>query len=236
MNKLFLGYFQSFIALSLAGNFSPAPELIERARGYAHHRQAQSKIRYEDGIDRAEAFALAELEILGAVDSRRLPVQGYDLPKKDGDFWRINVFIKTSKGLENRPILVDSITGASRGKGVYVNWRDGWFNTGGGSVNLGSSHYRIERDDKIANSFRVEVTLNRITENNDLAAHQECYRDAVRAIVKIKKGFPAKFEDVPLTAIVISESELSDTYSRADRLWRATFPLTQTRSMRSHKP
>jgi hypothetical protein len=98
MNKLLLGYFYS-ISLSLAGNFSPAPELIDRARGYAHQRQVQVKIRSEDGIDRAEAFALAEWQILGAIDYNRLPVQRYDRPKQDGDFWRINVFIKTSKGL-----------------------------------------------------------------------------------------------------------------------------------------
>jgi hypothetical protein len=224
MNKLLLGYFYS-IALSQAGNISPAPELIERARGYAH-KQVQFKIRYEDGIDRAEAFALAEWQILGAIDYKRLPVQRYDRPKKDGDLWRINVFIKTSKGLKNRPILVDTITGASRGEGVYDE--DSWFNNGAGAVNLGSSHYRIERG-KVANSFSVEVTLNRMTKSNDLAARQECYRDAVRAISKIKQGFPAKFEDVPLTEIAISESELSDTYGKPDRLWQATFPLIQKR-------
>jgi hypothetical protein len=235
MNKLLLGYFYS-IALSLAGNFSPAPELIERARGYAH-KQVEFKIRYEDGIDRAEAFAYAEWQILGAIDYNRLPVQRYDQPKQDGDFWRINVFIKTSKGLKNRPILVDSVTGASRGEGVHVDWRDSWFNHGGGSVNLGSSYYRIERDDKVANNFSVEVTLNRMTESKDLTARQECYRDAVRATAKIKQGFPAKFEDVPLTAIVISELEMADTSNpRLDRLWRATFPLIQKRSVRPHKP
>jgi hypothetical protein len=235
MNKLLLGYFYS-IALSLAGDISPAPELIERARGYAHHRQAQSKIRYEDGIERAEAFALAEWQILGAIDYNRLPVQRYDRPKQDGDFWRINVFIKTSKGLKNRPILVDSVTGASRGEGVHVDWRDNWFNHGGGSVNLGSSNYRIERDDKVANNFRVEVSLTRMTDSNDLTARQECYRDAVRAIAKIKQNFPAKFEDVPLTAIVISKALMSDTHSRLDRRWYATFPLIQKRSVRRHKP
>jgi hypothetical protein len=232
MNKLFLGYFQSFIALSLTGNFSPEPELIERARGYAH-KQVQYKIRYENGIDRSEAFAYAEWQILGAIDYKRLPVQRYDLPKKDGDFWRINVFIKTAKGLKNRPILVDSITGASRGEGLYDE--DSWFNHGGGSVNLGSSHYRIERDDKIANSFRVEVTLNRMTESNDLAARQECYRDAVRAIAKIKQNFPGKFEDVPLKAIVISEAEMSDTYSRLDCQWYARFTLIKKRDVRPQK-
>jgi hypothetical protein len=235
MNKLLLGYFYS-IALSLAGDISPAPELIERARGYAHHRQAQSKIRYEDGIDQAEAFAYAEWQILGAIDYNRLPVQRYDQPKKDGDFWRINVFIKTSQGLKNRPILVDSVTGSSRGEGVRVDWRDSWFNHGGGSVNLGSSYYRIERDDKVDDIFRVEVMLNRMTKSNDLIARQECYREAVKSIAKIKQNFPAKFEDVPLTAIVISESELSDTYGKPDRLWRATFPLIQKRSVRLHKP
>lgn len=226
MNKLLLGYIYA-IALSLSGDMSPALELIERARGYAH-KQVQFKIRYEDGIDRAEAFAFAEWQILGAIDYNRLPVQRYDRPQKDGDFWRINVFIKTSKGLKNRPILVDSITGASRGEGVHDNWRDSWFNHGGGSVNLGSSHYRIERNDKVANSFSVEVTLKRETKSNDLAARQECYRDAVRAIAKIKHNFPAKFEDVPLKAIVISEALMADTSnSRLDRRWYATFPLIQ---------
>ena len=234
MNKLLLGYFYS-IALSLAGDLSPAPELVDRAKGYAHYRQAQSKIRHEDGIDQAEAFAYAEWQILGAIDYSRLPVQRYDQPQKDGDFWRINVFIKTAKGLKNRPILVDRVTGASRGKDVPVDWRDSWFNHGGGSVNLGSSHYRIERDDKVANNFRVEVTLNRDTEDNNLTARQECYRDAVRAIAKIKQGFPAKFEDVPLRSIVIFEMVLTDTYGKPDRRWRATFPLTQKTSVRPHE-
>jgi hypothetical protein len=234
MNKLLLGYFYS-IALSLSGNFTPAPELIDRARGYAHKR-FESNIRYEDGIDRAEAFAYAQYQILGAIDYKQLPVQRYDRPKKDGDFWRINVFIKTAKGLKNRPILVDSVTGASRGKDVPVDWRDSWFNHSGGSVNIGSSNYRIERDDKVANNFRVEVTLNRDTEKNDLAARQECYRDAVRAIAKIKQGFPAKFEDVPLKAIVLFEAKMSDTYSTRDRKWYAKFPLIEKRSVRQQKP
>jgi hypothetical protein len=232
MNKLLLGYFYS-ISLSLAGDISPAPELIDRARGYAH-KPFEFNIRYEDGIDRAEAFAYAQYQILGAIDYKRLPVQRYDRPKKDGDFWRINVFIKTSKGLKNRPILVDSITGASHGEGVYDE--DSWFNNGSGSVNLGSSNYRIERDDKVANNFRVEVSLNRMTKSNDLMARQECYRDAVRAIAKIKQNFPAQFEDVPLRAIVMSEASMSDTYSRLNRKWYATFPLIQKRSVRPHKP
>jgi hypothetical protein len=140
-------------------------------------------------------------------------------------------------GLKNRPILVDSITGANHGEGVHVDWRDSWINYGSGSVNLGSSHYRIQRDDKVANSFRVEVMLNRETESKDLAARQECYRDAVKAIAKIKQGFPAKFEDVPLRAIVMSEMVMSDTNnSRLDRRWYATFPLIQKRSVRPHKP
>jgi hypothetical protein len=231
MNKLLLGYFYA-IALSLAGNLSPAPELVDRAKGYAN-KQLEFKIRYEDGIDRAEAFAYAEYQILGAIDYKRLPVQRYDRPQKDGDFWRINVFIKTAKGLKNRPILVDSITGASRGEGVYDE--DSWFNMGSGSVDLGSSKYRIERN-RDANSLSVEVTLNRMTESNDLTARQECYRDAVRAIAKIKQGFPAQFEDVPLRAIVLSEAEMSDTYSRLDRRWYAKFPLIQKRSVRMHKP
>lgn len=231
INKLLLGYFYS-ISLSLAGDISPAPELIDRARGYANKR-FEFNIRYEDGIDRAEAFAYAQYQILGAIDYKRLPVQRYDRPQKDGDFWRINVFIKTAKGLKNRPILVDSITGASRGEGVYDE--DSWFNMGSGSVNLGSSNYRIERDDKVANNFSVEVTLNRMTESNDLTARQECYRDAVRAIAKIKQGFPAQFEDVQLRAIVISESELSDTYSTRDRKWYAKFPLIEKRSIRQQK-
>ena len=165
-----------------------------------------------------------------------MPVQRYDLPRKDGDFWRINVFVKTSNGLKNRPILVDSVTGASRGEDVQVDWRDSWFNHGGGSVNLGSSHYRIERDDKVANNFLVEVMLNRDTKSNDLAARRQCYRDAIRTIAKIKQGFPAKFEDVPLRSIVMSEMVLTDTYGKPDRRWRATFPLTQKRSVTSHKP
>jgi hypothetical protein len=232
MNKLLLGYFCS-IALSLAGNISPAPELIERARGYAH-KQLQVKIRYEDGIDRTEAFALAEHEILGAIDYKRLPVQRYDRPKKDGDFWRINVFIKTSNGLMNQPILVDSITGANHGEGVYD--KNSWFNNGSGSVNLGSSHYRIERG-RVANSLSVEVMLNRDTKSNDLAARQQCYRDAVRAIAKIKQGFPAKFEDVPLTAIVMSEALMADTNNPTlDRKWFATFPLIQKRSVKPPQP
>ena len=234
MNKLLVGSFYS-IALSLTGNFSPAPELVERAKGYAH-KQVQSKIRYEDGIDRAEAFAYAEWQILGMIDYNRLPVQRYDLPQKDGDFWRINVFVKTSNGLKNRPILVDSVTGASRGEDVQVDWRDSWFNHGGGSVNLGSSHYRIERG-KVANTFLVEVMLNRDTKSNDLAARRQCYRDAVRAIAKIKQGFPAKFEDVPLRSIVMSEALMADTRNPSlDRKWFATFPLTQKRSVTSHKP
>jgi hypothetical protein len=234
MNKLLLGYFYS-IALSLAGDISPAPELIDRAKGYAN-KQLEFKIRYEDGIDRSEAFAYAEYQILGAIDYNRLPVQRYDRPIKDGDFWRIDVFVKTSKGLKNRPILVDSVTGASRGRDVQADWRDNWFNHGAGAVNLGSSYYRIERDDKVANNFRVEVNLKRMTEKNDLAARQECYRDAVRAIAKIKQNFPVKFEDVPLRLIVISEGEMSDTNSRLDHGWQATFPLIQKRSVRQHKP
>jgi hypothetical protein len=231
MNKLLLGYFCS-ISFSLAGNFSPAPELIERARGYSQKRFEYNKIRYEDGINRAEAFAFAEWQILGAIDYRRLPVQRYDQPKKDGDFWRINVFVKTSKGLKNRPILVDSVTGDSHPDGLYDE--DSWGNDGGGSVNIGSSNYKITRD-RVVNSLRAKVTLNRMTESNDLIARQECYRDAVRAIAKIKQNFSAKFEDVPLTAIVISESKLTDTYGKPDRQWLATFPLIQKRAVRQHK-
>jgi hypothetical protein len=234
MNTLFLGYFYS-IALSLAGSFSPAPELVERARGYAN-KQFEFKIRYEDGLDRVEAFAFAEYQILGAIDYNRLPVQRYDQPKKDGDFWRINVFVKTAEGLKNRPILVDSITGASRGEVVQVNWKDNWFNNGSGAVNLGSSHYRIKRNDRSANIFSVEVTLNRLTENNDLAARQECYRRAVIAIAKIKQGFPARFEDVLLKEIVMSEGSLEDTHSSKNRQWAATFPLIQKKSVGPYKP
>jgi hypothetical protein len=234
MYKLLLGSF-SAISLSLAGNFSSAPELVERARGSATKHFDFSTIHAENGIDRSEAFTIAESEILGAIDLQRFPVQSYDRPKKDGDFWRINVFVKTSKGLKNRPILVDSITGASNGEGVHDNWRDSWFNNGGIPVNLGSSHYRIERD-RIANSLSVEVTLNRETERNDLKARKECYRDTVRAIAKIKQGFPAKFEDVPLTAIVMSEWSVSDTHSRKDRQWVAKFPLIRKNSVRSYKP
>jgi hypothetical protein len=91
MNKLLLGYFYS-IALSLAGNLRPAPELIDRARGYYNHKQVQVKIRSEDGIDQTEAFAYAEWQILSRIDCNRLPVQRYDRPEKNGDFWRINVF------------------------------------------------------------------------------------------------------------------------------------------------
>ncbi len=231
MNILFLGYFCS-IALSLVGSFSPAPELVERAKGYAN-KQVQSKIRYEDGVDRAEAFAFAERQILSAIDYNRLPVQRYDQPKKDGDFWRINVFVKTAKGLKNRPILVDRITGDSNPDGLYD--KDSWHNIGGGGVNLGSSKYWIKRG-RVANSFRVELRLNRLTESNDLVARQECYRDAVRSIAKIKQGFPAKFEDVPLTAIVMSEESVEDTYSDRNRGWFATFPLIQKRSVRPSKP
>jgi hypothetical protein len=72
MNKFILGYFYS-IALSLAGDISPAPELIDRAKGYAH-RRFESNIRYEDGIDRSEAFAYAEYQILGAIGCNRLPI------------------------------------------------------------------------------------------------------------------------------------------------------------------
>jgi hypothetical protein len=231
MNKLLLGYFCS-IAFSLAGNFSPAPELIDRARGYAQKQFESNKIRYEDGINRDEAFAFAEWQILGAIDYKRLPVQRYDRPIKDGDFWRINVFIKTAKGLKNRPILVDSITGDSR-PDVYDD--DSWINTGSfAGVNLGSSNYQIERDID-TNRLRVEVRLNRMTERNDLSARQQCYLDAIRAVAKIKQNFPAKFEDVPLSAIVMSEAERSDTYDRPGRQWIATFPLRQKKSVRSHK-
>jgi hypothetical protein len=231
MNKLLLGYFYA-IAFSLAGDFSPAPELVDRSRGYAHRRQIQPKIRYEDGIDRDEAFTIAEHEIFGMVDYNSLPVQRYDRPEKDGDFWRINVFIKTSKGLENRPILVDSINGDNHGDGLSDT--NIWFNNGGGSVSVGSSYYRIERG-KVANTFSVEVSLNRQTESNDLAARRQCYRDAVRAIAKIKQNFPGKFEDVPLKAIVISESMIHDANSRLDHQWYATFPLIQKRSVRPQK-
>jgi hypothetical protein len=230
MNKLLLGYFYS-ISLSLAGDISPAPELIDRARGYYNHKQVQVKIRSEDGIDRAEAFTLAEQDILGAIYYSRVPVQRYDRPTKDGYFWRINVFIKTSKGLKSQPLLVDSITGERRG----VPYGDSWYNVSGYSVDLGSSKYLIERN-RDANSLSVEVTLNRMTESKDLTARKECYRDAVRAIAKIKQNFPAKFEDVPLRAIVLSEAEMSDTYSRLDRRWYAKFPLIQKRSVRMHKP
>jgi hypothetical protein len=230
MNILFLGYFCS-IALSLAGSFSPAPELVERAKGYAT-KQFESKIRYEDGVDRAEAFAFAEWQILGAIDGSRLPVQRYDRPKKDGDFWRINVFVKTAKGLKNRPILVDIITGDSNPDGLYD--KDSWHNIGGGSVSLGSSKYRIKRG-RVPNSFSVEVELNRLTEANDLAARQECYRGAVMAIAKIKQGFSAKFEDVPLKAIVISEGSVEDTYSNRNRHWVARFPLIQKKAVRPSK-
>jgi hypothetical protein len=231
MNKLLVGSFYT-IALSLSGNLSPAPELIERARGYYGHKQVQVKIRSEDGIDRAEAFSLAEREILGAIHYSRLPVQRYDQPHKDGDFWRINIFIKTSKGLKKQPLLIDSITGEMHG----VPYEDSWYNMGGDSVDLGSSKYRIERGRIVANSLSVEVTLNRMTERNDLTARQECYRDAVRAIAKIKQNFPDKFEDALPTRILIYESELADTYGKPDRLWRATFPLIQKRFVRLHKP
>jgi hypothetical protein len=90
MNRLLLGYFYS-IALSLFGSFSPAQELIDQAKGYAN-KQLEFKIRYEDGIDQAEAFAYAEWQILSRIDCNRLPVQRYDRPEKNGDFWRINVF------------------------------------------------------------------------------------------------------------------------------------------------
>jgi hypothetical protein len=234
MNKLLLGCFYS-IALSLAGNFSPAPELVKRARGY-DFKQAQSKIRYEDGIDRAEAFAYAEQEILGEINYKRLPVQRYDRPIKDGELWRINVFIKTSKGLKNQPILVDSITSERYGEGVYDE--HSWSSILGGEVDLGLSKYRMKRD-RIANSLTVEVTLNRMTRSNDLTARQECYREAVRAIAKIKQNFPGKFEDALLTEIEISESELDDTYGAPDRMWQAKFrlwyaifPTIQKRSVR----
>jgi hypothetical protein len=229
MNKLLVGSFCS-LALSLAGNFSPAPELVDRARAHAQKGFKYSNIRYEDGIDAAEAFALAEQEILGDIISKRLPVQRYDRPKKAGDFWRINVFIKTSKGLKNRPMLVDSITGDSHGDGVYDE--DSWVNTSIHEVNLGSSHYRIKRG-RFAYSFHVEVTLNRMTERNDLTARQECSRDVIRAIAKIKENFPGQFEDVLLRDIMISESELSNImYSIRNRQWFATFLLIQKGSVR----
>jgi hypothetical protein len=40
MNQLLLGYFYS-MALLLARDISPAPELIDLARGYYDHKQVQ---------------------------------------------------------------------------------------------------------------------------------------------------------------------------------------------------
>ncbi len=223
MNKLLFGCLY-LIAGSLSVGHYPAPELIERARGAANKHFDFSTIHAEDGINQAEALTIAEPQILGAIDFKRLPVQSYDRPKKEGDFWRIDVRVKTTKSLKNKPIFVDGITGASHG--------DGWYNNGSLAVNLGSSNYRINRG---ANGFFVEVSLNRLTVANNFDAREECRRDAVRAIAKIKQGFPGRFEQVPIAAIVMNEGELSDTYGNPDRQWQAKFPLIQKSSAKSPK-
>ena len=215
MNKLLFGYLY-LIAGSLSVSDSSAPELIERAKGAATKHFDFSTIRAEDGIDQTEAFAIAEPQILGAIDLKLLPVQSYDRPKKEGDFWRIDVRVKTPKSLKNQPIFVHSITGDSHGTG--------WYNQGSFGVDLGSSNYRIDRS---ADGFLVNVSLKRDTFANNFGAREECRRDAVRAIKKIRQNFSSRFEQVPITAIVMNEAELSDTYGKPDQQWEAKFPLIE---------
>jgi hypothetical protein len=223
MNKLTFGFLY-LIAGSLSFDASPAPELIERARGYATKHIYFSTIHAENGIDRTEAFTIAEPQILGEIDLKQLPVQSYDRPKKDGDFWRIDVRVKTPQGLKNQPIFVHSITGDSHG--------DGWYNEGSFPVDLGRSSYRIDRN---ANGFSVEVSLKKFTVANNFTARKQCYRDAVRAIEKIARGFPGRFERVPIAAIVMYEGKWADTHDEFDRQWTAKFPLIQKRSIKTLK-
>jgi hypothetical protein len=192
-----------------AADIAPTPALVAKSRGYTNKHFNFKSIRYDDGIGQAEASTIAEFQILGAIDFKRLPVQSYEQPKKDGDFWRIDVFIKTPKGLKNQPLFVDSINGESHGTG--------WYRNGGGEITIGATSYRIVRQ----KGLFVEMKPCPM-------AREICRSQAVSAIAKIERDFPGKFEKVSLNKVSTAELILADEVRKLTvRQWQVKFPLTK---------